>query len=122
MANIYNLTGNDSVITFNIGDITLEYTPSDKKEKALSEKAAEVEKKAQNLKEGDEWENRALIKALIDECFSVVFDQDVTQKIYQQAGENTFMYLKIFFQVAEAIKEVNEKSADDEVFKKYLAE
>ena len=39
MANTFNLLGNDDSITFNLGDFTLTFTPTDAKSKAVSEQA-----------------------------------------------------------------------------------
>ncbi|HFU3713956.1 TPA: hypothetical protein ACGPDC_001306 [Streptococcus suis] len=122
MANTFNLLGNDDSITFNIGDFTLTFTQTDAKSKAVSEKAVELKDKADTIKEGDEWENRESIKGLLDDFFSTMFDADAPVKIYQAAGENTWSYLKVFLQIAEAIMETKKKQENDETFKKYLAE
>ncbi|HEM2534172.1 hypothetical protein RJW49_03785 [Streptococcus suis] len=122
MANTFNLLGNDDSITFNIGDFTLTFVPTDAKSKTVSEKAVELKDKADNIKEGDEWENREIIKDLLDDFFSTMFDADAPGKIYQAAGENTWSYLKVFLQMIEAIMETKKKQENDETFKKYLAE
>lgn len=122
MANTFNLLGNDDSITFNIGDFTLTFTQTDAKSKAVSEKAVELKDKADTIKEGDEWENRESIKSLLDDFFSTMFDADAPGKIYQATGENTWSYLKVFLQMAEAIMETKKKQENDETFKKYLAE
>ncbi|HEL2144183.1 TPA: hypothetical protein ACJ51Q_001388 [Streptococcus suis] len=122
MANTFNLLGNDDSITFNLGDFTLTFTPTDAKSKAVSEKAVELKDKADTIKEGDEWENRESIKGLLDDFFSTMFDADAPGKIYKAAGENTWSYLKVFLQMAEAIMETKKKQENDETFKKYLAE
>ncbi|HEM3496818.1 hypothetical protein NKE60_09620 [Streptococcus suis] len=122
MANTFNLLGNDDSITFNIGDFTLTFVPTDAKSKAVSEKAVELKDKADTIKEGDEWENRESIKGLLDDFFSTMFDADAPGKIYKAAGENTWSYLKVFLQMAEAIMETKKKQENDETFKKYLAE
>ena len=51
-----------------------------------------------------------------------MFGEEAPQKIYQSAGENTISYLKIFLQISQAIETEQEKKANDENFKKYLAE
>ncbi|HEL9638198.1 TPA: hypothetical protein U0K45_000651 [Streptococcus suis] len=122
MANTFNLLGNDDSITFNLGDFTLTFTPTDAKSKAVSEKAVELKDKADTIKEGNEWENRESIKGLLDDFFSTMFDADAPGKIYQAAGENTWNYLKVSLQMAEAIMETKKKQENDETFKKYLAE
>ncbi|MCB2905692.1 hypothetical protein [Streptococcus suis] len=122
MANTFNLLGNDDSITFNLGDFTLTFIPTDAKSKAVSEKAVELKDKADTIKEGDEWENRESIKGLLDDFFSTMFDADAPGKIYKAAGENTWSYLKVFLQMAEAIMETKKKQENDETFKKYLAE
>ncbi|HEM4630554.1 TPA: hypothetical protein U1Z87_001466 [Streptococcus suis] len=122
MANTFNLLGNDDSITFNIGDFTLTFVPTDAKSKAVSEKAVELKDKADTIKEGNEWENRESIKGLLDDFFSTMFDADAPGKIYQAAGENTWNYLKVFLQMAEVIMETKKKQENDETFKKYLAE
>ncbi|WP_449454612.1 hypothetical protein [Streptococcus suis] len=122
MANTFNLLGNDDSITFNIGDFTLTFVPTDAKSKAVSEKAVELKDKTDTIKEGDEWENRESIKGLLDDFFSTMFDADAPGKIYKAAGENTWSYLKVFLQMAEAIMETKKKQENDETFKKYLAE
>ncbi|GGE26273.1 hypothetical protein [Streptococcus himalayensis] len=122
MANIFNLNGNDDVMIFNLGDLRLEFQPTDEKSKELSDKALELKEKADNVTEGDEWENRRTIKELLDDFFGVMFDTDVTEKIYDAAGKNTWSYLKIFLQIADAVIDVKRKQENDETFKKYLAE
>ncbi|MGT2969121.1 hypothetical protein [Streptococcus azizii] len=122
MANTFNLLGHDDSITFNLGDFTLKFIPTDAKSKEVSEKALELKEKANTIKEGNEWENRESIKALLDDFFSVMFDAEAPGKIYQVAGENTWNYLKVFLQIAEAIMKTKKKQENDETFKKYLAE
>lgn len=122
MSKIYNLVGSDEAITFNIGDYSLEFHSSDEKSKAVSDKAIELKEKAENISNENEWEARKEIKNLLDEFFAVMFDEEAPQKIYQSAGENTISYLKIFLQISQAIETEQEKKANDENFKKYLAE
>ncbi|AFU88673.1 TPA: hypothetical protein U1B14_001572 [Streptococcus suis] len=122
MANTFNLLGNDESIIFNIGELSLKFVPTDAKSQEVSEKAIELQTKADNIKEGDEWENRKNIKELLDEYFSTMFDADAPAKIYQEASENTWAYLKVFLQISEAIMETKKKQENDETFKKYLAE
>ena len=122
MSKIYNLVGSDEVITFNIGDYSLEFHSSDENSKAVSDKAIELKEKAENISDENEWEARKEIKNLLDEFFAVMFDEEAPQKIYRSAGENTISYLKIFLQISQAIETEQEKKANDENFKKYLAE
>ncbi|HEM3698090.1 TPA: hypothetical protein U1C85_001155 [Streptococcus suis] len=122
MANTFNLLGNDESIIFNIGELSLKFVPTDAKSQEVSEKAIELQTKADNIKEGDEWENRKNIKELLDEYFSTMFDADAPAKIYQEASENTWAYLKVFLQISEAIMETKKKQENDETFKKYLVE
>ncbi|HEM6509305.1 TPA: hypothetical protein U2E14_000926 [Streptococcus suis] len=122
MANTFNLLGNDESIIFNIGELSLKFVPTDAKSQEVSEKTIELQTKADNIKEGDEWENRESIKGLLDDFFSTMFDADAPGKIYQAAGENTWSYLKVFLQMAEAIMETKKRQENDETFKKYLAE
>lgn len=122
MANTFNLNTNDSLITFNLGDFSLEFNPSDDKSKAIFDKANEVKLAAENLTEGDEWENRKSIKELLDDFLATFFDSEAPEKVYNAAGQNTWNYLKVFLQISEAILEVRKKQENDETFKKYLAE
>lgn len=122
MSKIYNLVGSDETITFNIGDYSLEFHSSDEKSKAVSDKAIELKEKAEKISDENEWEARKEIKNLLDEFFAVLFDEEAPQKIYQSAGENTISYLKIFSQISQAIETEQDKKANDENFKKYLAE
>lgn len=122
MANTFNLLGNDESIIFNIGELSLKFVPTDAKSQEVSEKAINLQTKADNIKEGDEWENRKNIKELLDDFFSTMFDADTPAKIYQEASENTWAYLKVFLQISEAIVETKKKQENDETFKKYLAE
>lgn len=122
MSNVFNLNGNDDVIIFNLGDLSLKFQPTDDKSKELSEKALELKDKAENITDGDEWENRRAIKELLDDFFSVMFDADTPNKIYDAAGKNTWSYLKVFLQISDAIIVTKQKQENDETFKKYLAE
>lgn len=122
MANTFNLNTNDNLITFNLGDFSLDFNPSDEKSKAIFDKANEVKVAAEKLTDGDEWENRKAIKELLDDFLATFFDNDAPEKVYTAAGQNTWNYLKVFFQISEAILEVRQKQENDETFKKYLAE
>lgn len=122
MANVFNLNSNDDVIVFNLGGLTLEFHPTDEKSKELSDKALELKEKAESVTEGDEWENRRTIKELLDDFFGVMFDASTPEKIYDAAGKNTWSYLKVFLQIADAVMATKQKQENDETFKKYLAE
>ncbi|HEQ2107294.1 TPA: hypothetical protein VKH48_001221 [Streptococcus pyogenes] len=123
MAHTYNFGNIKDVTTFNIGDLTLEFAPSDAKSESLAEKAVELKEKADRFdKSGTEWEQRKELKSLMDEFFTMMFDEDTPQKLYEVCGQNTITYLKLFLMMAEAVQEVNEKKQNDETFKKYLAE
>lgn len=123
MAHTYNFGNIKDVTTFNIGDLTLEFAPSDAKSESLANKAIELKEKADQFdKSGTEWEQRKELKSLMDEFFEMMFDEDTPEKLYDACGQNTITYLKLFLMMAEAVQEVNEKKQNDETFKKYLAE
>ena len=120
MARTYNFGNLKDVTTFNIGDVTLEFQPTDEKSEMLEKKSAELKTKAEQIDEsGTEWELRKELKDFLDEFFTAAFDADTPQKLY---GQNTISYLKLFLQIADALREVNEERQNDEAFKKYLAE
>lgn len=124
MARTYNFDGNQDTITFNIGSVSLDFNPTDEKSKAMVENAEQLKKKSEAIdkEDGDEWQLRREIKELLDESFTLIFDGTAPQKLYKASGENTISYLRLFLQIAEAIKETNEEKQNDETFKKYLAE
>lgn len=123
MARTYNFGDLKDVTTFNIGDVTLEFKATDEKSEMLEKKSAELKAKAEQIDEsGTEWELRKELKDLLDEFFTAAFDADTPQKLYDACGQNTISYLKLFLQIADALREVNEERQNDEAFKKYLAE
>lgn len=123
MARTYNFGNLKDVTTFNIGDVILEFQPTDEKSEMLEKKSAELKAKAEQIDEsGTEWELRKELKDLLDEFFTAAFDADTPQKLYDACGQNTISYLKLFLQIADALREVNEERQNDEAFKKYLAE
>lgn len=122
MAQIINLTGNEEVIDFKLGNLSLVFNATDAKSEALSKKAEELKEKADKLEGEDEWKNRKVIKELLDDFFAVMFDKDTPLAIYQACGENTWTYLKVFLQISDGLVEVKKKQENDEIFKKYLAE
>lgn len=123
MAQTFNLVGNENTLTFKIGGLTLEFQPSDSNSEKLSEKAKELEEKSSTLTDkGNEWENRKALKGLLDDFFLTMFDESAPLEIYRAVGEDTISYLRVFLQIANALKEVKEKQENDEIFKKYLAE
>ena len=124
MARTYNFDGNQDTITFNIGSVSLDFNPTDEKSKAMVENAEQLKKKSEAIDkgDGDEWQLRREIKELLDESFTLIFDDTAPQQLYKASGENTISYLRLFLQIAEAIKETNEEKQNDETFKKYLAE
>ena len=123
MARTYNFGDLKDVTTFNIGDVTLEFKATDEKSEMLEKKSAELKSKAEQIDEsGTEWELRKELKDLLDEFFTAAFDGEAPQKLYDACGQNTISYLKLFLQIANALREVNEERQNDEAFKKYLAE
>ena len=123
MARTYNFGDLKDVTTFNIGDVTLGFKATDEKSEMLDKKSAELKAKAEQIDEsGTEWELRKELKDLLDEFFTAAFDADTPQKLYDACGQNTISYLKLFLQIADALREVNEERQNDEAFKKYLAE
>ena len=123
MARTYNFGNLKDVTTFNIGDVTLEFKATDEKSEMLEKKSAELKAKAEQIDEsGTEWELRKELKDLLDEFFTAAFDGEAPQKLYDACGQNTISYLKLFLQIADALREVNEERQNDEAFKKYLAE
>ena len=123
MARTYNFGDLKDVTTFNIGDVTLEFKATDEKSEMLEKKSAELKAKAEQIDEsGTEWELRKELKDLLDEFFTAAFDGEAPQKLYDACGQNTISYLKLFLQIADALREVNEERQNDETFKKYLAE
>ena len=76
MAHTYNFGNIKDVTVFNIGDLTLEFAPSDAKSESLVKKAIELKEKAdQSDKSGTEWEQRKELKSLMDEFFDMIFDE-----------------------------------------------
>ena len=124
MSNIINLAGNDNRVTFNFGEFSLDFNPTDEKSEAISNKASDLKTKADQIKEDGEnvWETRKTIKGLLDEFFGIMFDGDAPVKIFEACGQNTLSYLKVFMQIAETIQKEQQKQLNDENFKKYLAE
>ncbi|KAF1125787.1 phage tail assembly chaperone [Streptococcus agalactiae] len=131
MSNMINLNLDSNVIPVNFGTFTLDYKPTDAKEKEMVEKSIELKAKAEKLDELEkevekdeslEFELRAGIKEILDDAFKTLFDDaDAPQKIYNACGANTWSYLKVFLQIGDSLIEIKEEKANDETFKKYLA-
>ncbi|WP_069987661.1 hypothetical protein [Streptococcus agalactiae] len=131
MSNMINLNLDNNTIPVNFGAFTLDYKPTDAKEKEMVEKSIELKAKAEKLDdlekevekdESLEFEVRVGIKEILDDAFKTLFDDaDAPQKIYDACGANTWSYLKVFLQIGDNLIEIKEKKANDETFKKYLA-
>ena len=113
MSNMINLNLDNNTIPVNFGTFTLDYKPTDAKEKEVVEKSIELKAKAKKL---DELEKE------VEKDESLEFDDaDAPQKIYDACGSNTWSYLKVFLQIGDNLIEIKEEKANDETFKKYLA-
>lgn len=120
---VFNFSDHQDLITFNIGSHSFDYSPSDDKEQALSQKADELKEKSAEFEvTGDEWGLRQQIKVLLDEFFALLFNEDAPTAIYQACGQNTVSYFRLFFKIIDHIHKVNQQRLNDETFKKYLAE
>lgn len=126
-----NLNLDNNIIPVNFGAFTLDYKPTDAKEKEMVEKSIELKAKANKLDElekevekdeSKEFELRSGIKEILDDVFNTMFDNaDAPKKIYAACGENTWTYLNAFLQVGDNLVAIKEEKANDETFKKYLA-
>lgn len=126
-----NLNLDNNTIPVNFGAFTLDYKPTDAKEKEMVEKSIELKAKANKLDElekevekdeSKEFELRSGIKEILDDVFNTMFDNaDAPKKIYAACGENTWTYLNAFLQVGDNLVAIKEEKANDETFKKYLA-
>lgn len=131
MSNMINLNLDNNTIPVNFGAFTLDYKPTDAKEKEMVEKSIELKAKANKLDElekevekdeSKEFELRSGIKEILDDVFNTMFDNaDAPKKIYVACGENTWTYLNAFLQVGDNLVAIKEEKANDETFKKYLA-
>ncbi|UWM90907.1 hypothetical protein ACG3JJ_01040 [Streptococcus parauberis] len=131
MSNMINLNLDNNIIPVNFGAFTLDYKPTDAKEKEMVEKSIELKAKANKLDElekevekdeSKEFELRSGIKEILDDVFNTMFDNaDAPKKIYAACGENTWTYLNAFLQVGDNLVAIKEEKANDETFKKYLA-
>ncbi|WP_283572516.1 hypothetical protein [Streptococcus agalactiae] len=131
MSNMINLNLDNNIIPVNFGAFTLDYKPTDAKEKEMVEKSIELKAKANKLDElekevekdeSKEFELRSSIKEILDDVFNTMFDNaDASEKIYTACGENTWTYLNAFLQVGDNLVAIKEEKANDETFKKYLA-
>lgn len=125
MSRTYNFDTNQDAIVFNVGDVSLEFLPSDEQSKSLQAKADELKERAEKLSDSpqdDAWETMAEFKALLDEFFESMFDKEAPQKLYEAVHQNTMAYIKLFFHIAKALKEVSEERQNDEYFKQFLSE
>lgn len=126
-----NLNLDNNIIPVNFGAFTLDYKPTDAKEKEMVEKSIELKAKANKLDElekevekdeSKEFELRSGIKEILDDVFNTMFDNaDAPKKIYAACGENTWTYLNAFLQVGDNLVAIKEEKANDETFNKYLA-
>ncbi|SES18107.1 hypothetical protein [Streptococcus gallolyticus] len=125
MSRTYNFDTSQDSVVFNVGDVTLEFLPSDEQSKSLQAKADELKERAEKLSDSpqeDTWETMAEFKALLDEFFESMFDKEAPQKLYEAAHKNTMAYIKLFFHIAKALQEVSEERQNDEYFKQFLSE
>lgn len=125
MSRVYNFDAKQDAIVFNIGNISLEFLPSDEQSKYIQEKGLEIQNKAKTLTDDSsesDFETAMKVKALLDELFETMFDAETPQKLYKEVGENTLSYLRVFYQISNAIREVNAERQNDEYFKQFLSE
>lgn len=125
MSRVYNFDAKQDAIEFVVGDCTLEFMPSDEQSKKMQAKADELKQRANSIdgitNEGS-WGAVQEIKAVLDEFFKTMFDNETPEKLYKAVGQNTMTYLKVFLQISKAINEVNAERQNDEYFKQFLSE
>ena len=125
MSRVYNFDAKQDAIEFVVGDCTLEFMPSDDQSKEMQAKADELKQRANSIDgiaNEDSWKAIQEIKAILDEFFKTMFDNETPEKLYKAVGQNTMTYLKVFLQISKAINEVNTERQNDEYFKQFLSE
>lgn len=125
MSRVYNFDAKQDAIEFVVGDCTLEFMPSDEQSKKMQAKADELKQRANSIDgitNEDSWGAVQEIKAVLDEFFKTMFDNETPEKLYKAIGQNTMTYLKVFLQISKAINEVNTERQNDEYFKQFLSE
>lgn len=125
MSRVYNFDAKQDAIEFVVGDCTLEFMPSDDQSKEMQAKADELKQRANSIDgiaNEDSWKAVQEIKAILDEFFKAMFDNETPEKLYKAVGQNTMTYLKVFLQISKAINEVNAERQNDEYFKQFLSE
>ncbi|AGS05872.1 hypothetical protein Javan284_0016 [Streptococcus phage Javan284] len=125
MSRVYNFDAKQDAIEFVVGDCTLEFMPSDEQSKKMQAKADELKQRANSIDgiaNEDSWGAVQEIKAVLDEFFKTMFDNETPEKLYKAVGQNTMTYLKVFLQISKAINEVNAERQNDEYFKQFLSE
>lgn len=125
MSRVYNFDAKQDAIVFKIGEIELEFLPSDEQSKYIQEKGLEIQEKAKVLVDdttASDFETAMKIKQLLDELFETMFEVEIPQKVYEAVGKNTLSYLRVFYQISNAIQEVNAERQNDEYFKQFLSE
>lgn len=125
MSRVYNFDAKQDAIVFKIGEIELEFLPSDEQSKYIQEKGLEIQEKAKVLVDdttASDFETAMKIKQLLDELFETMFEVETPQKVYEAVGKNTLSYLRVFYQISNAIQEVNAERQNDEYFKRFLSE
>lgn len=125
MSRVYNFDAKQDAIEFVVGDCTLEFMPSDEQSKEMQAKADELKQHANSIDgiaNEDSWGAVQEIKAVLDEFFKTMFDNETPKKLYKAVGQNTMTYLKVFLQISKAINEVNAERQNDEYFKQFLSE
>lgn len=125
MSRVYNFDAKQDAIVFKIGDVELEFLPSDEQSKYIQEKGLEIQEKAKTLVDDStesDFETAIKIKQLLDELFETMFEAETPQKVYEAVGKNTLSYLRVFYQISNAIREVNAERQNDEYFKQFLSE
>lgn len=125
MSRVYNFDAKQDAIVFKIGDVELEFLPSDEQSKYIQEKGLEIQEKAKTLVDDStesDFETAMKIKQLLDELFETMFEAETPQKVYEAVGKNTLSYLRVFYQISNAIREVNTERQNDEYFKQFLSE
>lgn len=125
MSRVYNFDAKQDAIVFKIGEVELEFLPSDEQSKYIQEKGLEIQEKAKVLVDdatASDFETAMKIKQLLDELFETMFEVETPQKVYEAVGKNTLSYLRVFYQISNAIQEVNTERQNDEYFKQFLSE
>lgn len=92
---------------------------TDETHNRINELRARMVEKHASMTEDNETENRRLLKEMVDDGFTTLFDEDTAKTAYELSGSEVMAYTSAYVEVLDFIGQQFEQRANSEVFAKY---